>query len=63
MVDGIDVKNLSRKIDSLKELAEDLQKSGNRFPALRSNMNRILASIKMLEINICDLAETEEANS
>ncbi len=62
MVDEINIKNLSRRIDSMKELAEDLRESGHHFPALRSNMNRIMASIKMLEINICDLVATEGDN-
>jgi len=57
MLNEIDIRNLSNKIHSMKKLAEELRQSEHHFPALQSNTSRILASIKMLEINICDLAE------
>jgi proteasome assembly chaperone (PAC2) family protein len=52
----IDVKELDTKIQSMKKMAEELKQMGEDFPALNRNISRILASIKMLELNISDVA-------
>jgi hypothetical protein len=39
----------------MKKTAEELKLMGEDFPALNRNMSRILASIRMLELNISDL--------
>ncbi len=39
------------KIRDLRTLADDLCASSEDFPALNRNLKRILASVKMLEIN------------
>lgn len=49
------IKEISRKVLSLKETAKDLDGLSNDFPAVRRNIQRIMASIKMLEINTVDL--------
>lgn len=36
----------------MKEIAENLQAGADDFPALACNLARILASLKMLELNI-----------
>ena len=41
----------------LKKTAEELNRIGEDFPAIARNTIRILASVKMLEINISDLIE------
>ena len=55
-----DIKTINNKIQVLKDTAEELNCMGENFPALARNSARILASIKMLEINVSDLAELED---
>jgi hypothetical protein len=55
MSENIDIKELDRRIQSMKKTAEELKLMGEDFPALNRNMSRILASIRMLELNISDL--------
>jgi hypothetical protein len=43
----------------MKNTAEELKRLGANLPAIDRNIVRILASIKMLEINISDLANLE----
>jgi hypothetical protein len=55
----IDIKKLDRKIQLLKKTTEELNQLGQDFPAVARNTVRILASVKMLEINISDLVELD----
>jgi hypothetical protein len=57
MSDKHDVKKIAEKIASLKKTAEELRDLGEDFPALYRNTRRILAGVRMLEINLSDLAE------
>lgn len=50
---------ISAKVLSLKEAAQDIKSLSNDFPAVQRNISRIMASIKMLEINTVDLAVDE----
>jgi len=55
-------KNLNeicRKVMSMKEDAENIKSLSNDFPAVQGNIQRIMASIKMIEINTVDLIEDE----
>ena len=52
-----DLKQINDKIRSMKTEAEELTRLGEMFPAIEKNMNRILASIKMLELNISDVVD------
>ena len=54
-----DLINIDEKIQVIKATAEELNRLGDNFPALARNSVRILASIKMLEINVSDLVELE----
>jgi hypothetical protein len=54
-----DIKKIHDKIRELKSTAEELNRLGENFPALARNSIRILASIKMLEINVSDLVELD----
>ena len=54
-----DLKQIDKKIQVMKSSAEELKRLGDNFPALARNSVRILASIKMLEINISDLVELD----
>ena len=54
-----DIKNIYDKIRVLKHTAEELNRMGEDFPALARNSTRILASIKMLELNVSDVIELD----
>ena len=55
----LDIKRINDKIQAMKSVAQDLNRMGENFPALARNSVRILASIKMLEINVSDLVELD----
>ena len=52
-----DIQQIHSKIQLMKTTADELKQMAEDFPALARNSVRILASIKMLEINISDLVE------
>jgi len=52
----VDLKEIDGKIQSMKKTAEELKQMGEEFPALYRNISRVLASLKMLELNISDVA-------
>ena len=52
-----DLKEMDKKIRLLKKTTEDLMKRAENFPSLYRNCRRILASIKMLELNVSDIHE------
>jgi len=55
----IDIKQIHAKIQLMKSTAEELNQLGENFPALARNTIRILAGLKMLELNISDVVELE----
>ncbi len=59
MDDPIDLNTINAKIQEIKKAAEELKHLGNNFPTLSRNADRILASIKMLEINITDCVDLD----
>ena len=59
MAQQIDIKKIDDKIQLMKKTARELNAIGESFPAIARNTVRILASVKMLEINVSDLAELE----
>ena len=52
-----DSKKINDKIQAMKKLAMELQDQADQFPALFRNTARILASLKMLELNISDMVD------
>lgn len=50
--DPIDLHEIDEKLGLLKKTAEELERMSDGFPALDRNIRRVLASIKMLELNI-----------
>ncbi len=52
-----DLKRLDARIKAIKKAAQELQTLSGGTPAIDRNVHRILASVKMLEINISDLVE------
>ncbi len=59
MTQPIDLNMINAKIQLLKKTAQELNRIGEDFPAVARNTARILASVKMLEINISDLVELD----
>ena len=53
----LDLEKIDAKIQLMKQAAEELHEIGENFPALARNAIRILASVKMLEINVSDLLD------
>ena len=56
MVD-YDIKAMAEKITGLRQNAEELKKISGGMQAVDRNADRILANVKMLEININDVAD------
>ena len=57
MTQQIDLHQINDKIQHLKKTAEELNRIGEDFPAIARNTVRILASVKMLELNVSDLVD------
>ena len=57
MAQQFDLDKINDKIQLMKKTAQELNQIGEDFPAIARNTVRILASVKMLEINVSDLAE------
>ena len=53
----IDIEKIDRNITTMKKAAKELAQMGHDFPALKRNTARILASIKMLELNVSDIID------
>ena len=54
---NIDIKKMAEKISSIKKEVNELKAMSVDIQAVDKNIDRILASIKMLEINIFDLLD------
>ena len=57
MEQNYDIEKLNKKIQLLKEISRGILEEAENFPAINRNCQRILASIKMLELNISDINE------
>ena len=55
MEEKYDINILDEKIRTLRKIAEEIKEAGSEIEAVKRNINRVLASTKMLEINICDV--------
>lgn len=49
------VEELAGKIRQLRQLAEEIRAEGEGIATLEKNVDRILAGVRMLEINIGDV--------
>ncbi|MBW2028171.1 MAG: hypothetical protein JRH06_09660 [Deltaproteobacteria bacterium] len=58
MAREIPLQEIHSKVQALKREAEGLMAVGEAFPALYRNTARIIASIKMLELNTSDLVDS-----
>ena len=57
MVEEYNVKEMAEKIQAIREAATELQHISGGIQAVDRNVDRILASVKMLEINISDIID------
>jgi hypothetical protein len=55
MTESYQLKEMAEKIQAIKEAATELQDICGGIQAVKRNTDRILASVKMLEINISDV--------
>jgi hypothetical protein len=55
MAEQYDIKAMAAKVRALRRNAEALKEISGGMPAVDRNADRILADVKMLEININDL--------
>ena len=59
---GNNIDQINAEIQAIKKSAQALEQLGDHIPTVNRNARRILASTKMLEINISDvIADTEVA--
>ena len=54
---NINIKKMAQKISYIKNEVNELKAMSGGIQAVDKNIDRILASIKMLEINISDLLD------
>lgn len=52
-----DLHEIDNRIQQIKEAVKELDQLGKELPAISKNTVRILASIKMLELNISDIID------
>jgi hypothetical protein len=52
-----EINKLDTRIQAIKKAAQELKALSGRIPAVNRNTVRILASVKMLEINISDVKD------
>jgi hypothetical protein len=57
MSSNYDLEELDRKIRALRKVAEEILEAGGEIEAVKRNVIRILASTKMLELNVNDAKE------
>jgi len=55
MAEEYKIEDMAEKIEILKETATELKRISGGIQAVDRNVDRILASIKMLEINVSDI--------
>lgn len=52
-----EIKKIDKQIKKLRIITEDIAKQGKEIESVKRNTKRILTSIKMLELNICDITD------
>jgi hypothetical protein len=56
----VDLHGIQARIGSMQQTALELKAMGEHLPCLVRNVERILASLKMLEIDFCDVVDLEK---
>jgi len=57
MTQQYNIKSMVSKIKALRKNAEELKEISGGIPAVEKNADRILADIRMLEIDVIDAAQ------
>ena len=57
MMNRRDLKKLNTRIKAIRKAAQELKKFSGGIQAVDRNADRLLASVKMLEINISDVRD------
>lgn len=57
MQPAIDMNHMHLNIQFARKAVEELKRLGEDFPAVARNAERMLASLKMLEINVADVVD------
>jgi hypothetical protein len=52
-----DLKGMDARIRELRKTAEEIRELAQGIEAVRRDADRLLASVKMMELNLCDVAE------
>ncbi len=52
---GFDIEAIDKKIKEMKKLADELEELGGEIEAVKRNLVRLRATLKMLELNISDV--------
>lgn len=62
-MDTSQLRHMAQQIATIRSAAENLKSMvGDSFPAVEKNADRILASVRMLELNVTDVLELTENN-
>ena len=56
-MDASKIAEMDKLIQRMRQCAEELKEKDNGIQAVERNVDRILANIKMLELNISDVKE------
>ena len=56
-MNSVEIRNIDKQIKKLHTITENIAKQGNEIESVKRNTKRILASIKMIELNICDIID------
>jgi len=59
MIPVNELKKMNVKIKTLRDTAEELKSMAQDIPAVTKNTARLLASVKMLEMNISDCIDPD----
>ena len=57
MAQEYDIKGMAEKVRALRQNATELKEASGGIQAIDRNVDRILACVKMLEINVNDVLE------
>ena len=57
MAQKYDIKGMADKIQALRQTATELKEMSGGIQAVDRNVDRILANVKMLEIDVTDVAD------
>ena len=60
MIDKTHLQTMAKDIQKMRRLAEHLQETGKGIESIERNMTRILSSIRLLEMNVTDVAKIVE---